>query len=110
MHGAIISVLLLFSSGAVAEDDPGALDASIDRGGTAQYSIGWYTIDSGGTTAAFGGGYTLAGTLGQPEATTRNALSGGEWLLTGGFWSRSFILRDADRLFQDRFQVLIPQM
>lgn len=48
----------------------------------AQYAIDWYTIDGGGGTSS-GGGYTLSGTIGQPDAGT---LSGGNFTLQGGFW------------------------
>ncbi|USO00078.1 MAG: hypothetical protein H6810_05290 [Phycisphaeraceae bacterium] len=48
------------------------------------YSINWYTIDGGGGTSA-GGGYTLSGTIGQHDAS--NAMTGGAYTLTGGFWA-----------------------
>jgi len=47
------------------------------------FSIDWFSIDGGGGTAS-GGGYTVNGTIGQPDAGT---LSGGNYSLTGGFWS-----------------------
>lgn len=50
---------------------------------TAQYSIEWSTIDSGGGTSS-GGDYSLSGTVGQPDA---GEMSGGDFALTGGFWS-----------------------
>jgi hypothetical protein len=49
----------------------------------AQYQINWSTHDSGGG-ASTGGAYTLAGTVGQPDA---GAASGGAYTLAGGFWS-----------------------
>jgi hypothetical protein len=48
------------------------------------YSIDWFTIDGGGGTSS-GGGYTLSGTIGQPDASA--PMSGGSYSLTGGFWS-----------------------
>ncbi len=48
----------------------------------ADYSISWYTIDSGGGTSR-GGTYTLTGTIGQPDAAWS---SGGQYELLGGFW------------------------
>jgi hypothetical protein len=48
------------------------------------YSIDWHTIDGGGGTSA-GGGYSISGTIGQPEAGA--TLTGGSFSLTGGFWS-----------------------
>ena len=47
------------------------------------YDLGWNTVDNGGATRSTGGGYTLAGTIGQPDA---GLLSGGEHVLGGGFW------------------------
>jgi hypothetical protein len=49
----------------------------------AQYDLNWRTIDGGGVTFATGGGYSLGGTIGQPDA---GALAAGGWLLNGGFW------------------------
>ncbi|HXI69737.1 MAG TPA: hypothetical protein VNN22_05195 [Verrucomicrobiae bacterium] len=47
------------------------------------YSIGWFTIDGGGTST--GGVYAMGGTIGQPDAGP--AMTGGNFSLTGGFWS-----------------------
>ena len=53
---------------------------------TAQnYSIDWFTIDGGGGTSA-GGPYSLSGTIGQPDAN-QQAMTGGNFSLSGGFWS-----------------------
>jgi hypothetical protein len=53
--------------------------------GVAQsYSIDWYKVAGGGGTSA-GGAYSLSGTIGQHDASS--ALSGGNYSLTGGFWS-----------------------
>jgi len=49
----------------------------------AQYSLDWYTIDGGGGTST-GGVYQVSGTSGQPDA---GQMSGGNFSLTGGFWS-----------------------
>ena len=48
-----------------------------------QYSIPWSPIDGGGGTST-GGVYSVSGTIGQPDA---GKLSGGNFSLTGGFWS-----------------------
>ncbi len=47
------------------------------------FSLPWWTVDSGGG-ASQGGGYTLTGTTGQTEAGT--LLSGDVYTLAGGFW------------------------
>lgn len=54
-----------------------------------QYTIDWYTIDGGGGTST-GGGYTLSGTIGQPDAGT---LTGGNYVLEGGFWGGAFAVQ-----------------
>ncbi|HLX69249.1 MAG TPA: hypothetical protein VKV04_06440 [Verrucomicrobiae bacterium] len=51
---------------------------------TAQPSIDWYKISGGGGSSA-GGAYQVSGTIGQPDASV--AMSGGNYSLTGGFWS-----------------------
>jgi len=51
------------------------------------YSINWYTIGGGGGTSTGTSGsttYSLSGTIGQPAASS---MSGGNYSLTGGFWS-----------------------
>ena len=48
------------------------------------YSINWSKIAGGGGTSS-GGQYTLSGTIGQPDASP--AMTGGNYALTGGFWS-----------------------
>ncbi len=49
------------------------------------YDLAWSTIDSGGAMFSTGGGYSLGGTIGQPDAGA--ALSGGSYTLVGGFWA-----------------------
>ena len=48
------------------------------------YSIDWYKIAGGGGTST-GATYQVTGTIGQPDAG--GAMSGGNYSLTGGFWS-----------------------
>ena len=47
-----------------------------------QYSIDSHTIAGGGGTST-GGGFSVSGTIGQPDA---GAMSGGNYSLAGGFW------------------------
>ena len=47
------------------------------------YDLSWWTADGGGGTSS-GNGYTLNGTLGQPDAGA--IASGGGYTLAGGFW------------------------
>ena len=46
------------------------------------YDLTWYTIDNGGGSNS-NGGYTLNGTIGQPDAS---AWSSGGYTFVGGFW------------------------
>jgi hypothetical protein len=51
------------------------------------YSIDWHTIGGGGGTSSGTNGtttYSLSGTIGQPATAT---MTGGNYALTGGFWS-----------------------
>ena len=47
------------------------------------YDLTWSTVDGGGATFSEGGGYSLGGTVGQPDA---GVLSDGNYTLAGGFW------------------------
>jgi hypothetical protein len=50
------------------------------------YDLSWTTVDGGGYTFSTGGGYSLGGTVGQPDA---GVLTGGGYTLAGGFWPGS---------------------
>lgn len=56
------------------------------------YSINWYKISGGGGTSS-GGTYSVAGTIGQPDAGGQ--MSGGTYSLTGGFWSLIALVQTA---------------
>jgi len=47
------------------------------------YDLTWSSIDGGGGTSS-SGGYSLSGTIGQPDASLT---SGGDYTLVGGFWA-----------------------
>jgi hypothetical protein len=61
-----------------------ALFAILPAANAQSYSIDWYKIAGGGGTST-GGVYSVSGTIGQPDAS--GALSGGNYSVTGGFWS-----------------------
>jgi hypothetical protein len=65
-----LTALLLLASVALAQSGGG-------------YDLSWSTVDGGGATWSEGGGYSLGGTIGQPDA---GVLSGGDYTLAGGFW------------------------
>jgi hypothetical protein len=47
------------------------------------YDLTWSTIEGGGYMFSTGSGYSLGGTMGQPDA---GVMSGGGYTLAGGFW------------------------
>ena len=57
----------------------------VTGGVRAQMAIDWSTIDGGSGTST-GGAFSLAGTIGQPDAASNPTLTGGTFELTGGFW------------------------
>jgi len=63
-----VGLILLLAGGAVAQ------------GG---YELSWWTADDGGQTSSTGPGYSLGGTIGQPDA---GVMSGPGYMLDGGFW------------------------
>jgi hypothetical protein len=60
------------------------------------YSIDWYKISGGGGTST-NGQYSVNGTVGQADAGA--TMSGGNYSLTGGFWSLISVVQDADGPF-----------
>src|ERR1035437_2991597 len=56
------------------------------------YSVDWYKIAGGGGPST-GGTYQVNGTIGQPDAS--GALSGGQYSVTGGFWSIISVVQTA---------------
>ncbi len=56
------------------------------------YPIGWYKIAGGGAMST-NGQFTVTGSIGQPDAGM--AMSGGNYSLTGGFWSLISVVQTA---------------
>jgi hypothetical protein len=84
-HRAVLAVLLLL--GAVAL---GAVAPALAQSGGG-YDLTWWTADGGGQTFSAGGGYSLGGTIGQPDA---GLLAGTGYQLEGGFWSGATAIYD----------------
>jgi hypothetical protein len=57
--------------------------SSVDRTENTDYDLSWSTFDGGGGMFSTGGGYTLGGTIGQPDA---GLATGGGYALGGAFW------------------------
>ena len=70
---SLVAILLLLAGAALVQAQVG--------GG---YDLTWSTVDGGGGTFSAGGGYSLGGTAGQPDA---GVLNGGGYTLGGGFWA-----------------------
>jgi hypothetical protein len=70
-----------------------ALSLLIPTIGFAQtYSVDWYKIAGGGGTST-SGTYQVTGTIGQPDAS--GAMTGGNYSVTGGFWSLINVVQTA---------------
>jgi hypothetical protein len=53
------------------------------------FDLSWHTMDGGGGISS-GGGFTLHGTIGQPDAGPAGGpMAGAGFELTGGFWAAS---------------------
>jgi hypothetical protein len=63
------------------------------------YELTWSTVDGGGCMFSTGGGYSLGGTVGQPDA---GLLTGGDYNLGGGFWAGGVVVAGAD------FSIYLP--
>ena len=50
---------------------------------TNDFSINWWTVDSGGGTSQ-GGDFSVSGSVGQPDVGP--PMSGGDFSVIGGFW------------------------
>jgi hypothetical protein len=79
---ALVLVLIIFVSGM-------ALAAG-------SYDLSWWTVDGGGGSS-MGNGYTLNGTLGQPDAGTIS--SGGGYTVGGGFWHGGVVASPEMQIF-----------
>ena len=78
INTTLFMVVLLLAMGAAF-----AVPAPSSEGES--FSISWHTVDGGGGVST-GAAYTLAGTIGQPDA---GMMSGDTFELTGGYWSMS---------------------
>jgi hypothetical protein len=61
------------------------------------YDLSWWTVDGGGGTSTGSNGYTLNGTIGQPDAGTLS--SGGVYTLTGGFWHGGVVASSETKVY-----------
>ncbi len=86
---ALLSALLL-TGAALAQSGDG-------------YDLRWNTRDSGGGSMSGTNGYTLIGTLAQPDASPGGALNGSAgYALRGGFWVGA--TETGDAIFGNSFE------
>ncbi len=76
-------IMLLLLAGFV-----GAVSSARAQG----YAINWHKVAGGGGTSS-GGNYSVSGTIGQADASS--AMTGGNYPLTGGFWSLIAVVQTA---------------
>ena len=67
---------------------------------TNDFSINWWTVDSGGGTSQ-GGDFSVSGSVGQPDAG--EPMSGGSFTVVGGYWEGAV----APTLLEEIFMPLI---
>ena len=93
--GYLAAVLMLIASSGAPGDET-------------EWSLDWYVIAAGGGlfSESNDGLWSVSGTVSQWEATEAEALAGGDWSMTGGFWSFSLDeeLEFLNEIFRDRFQ------
>ncbi len=77
----VLSLALIAVALALVAVASGVALVSAQTGGG--YNLTWSTMDGGGYMFSTGGGYSLGGTMGQPDA---GIMSGGGYTLAGGFW------------------------
>jgi hypothetical protein len=58
-----------------------------------QYTINWHKVAGGGGTST-NGSFQVSGTIGQPDAS--GLMAGGNYSVTGGFWSLISTVQMAD--------------
>ncbi len=81
-----VALLLLAGGPAQAQTDAGTGPAP----DAPSYEMRMWTVDGGGVSYTIGGGYTLGGTAGQPDAAAPRT-DGVKWGLRAGFWQPSCI-------------------
>ncbi len=55
-------------------------------GGT--FDLSWSSLDNGGGGVSAGGDFALSDTVAQPASSSHSEMTGGDFALTSGFWSR----------------------
>jgi len=97
----VLGAMLLLGSGVLAQeakDLTGFVHSASLRDASQKpvrsaggHDLSWWTADGGGQTFSAGGGYSLGGTIGQPDA---GLLTGTGYHLDGGFWSGATVVYD----------------
>jgi hypothetical protein len=72
------------------------LTTTAHTSGSADYDLSWWTVDGGGGTLGIEGGYTLSGSIGQPDA---GVLASDDYMLSGGFWGGEALAGGMSRVY-----------
>jgi hypothetical protein len=91
-HATLIRIVIFLLAGLIGPEALSDLAHAQSGGG---YDLTWSTVASGGGQST-GGGYTLNGSIGQPNAGA--ALTGGGYTVVGGCWSS----------VTDQYRVFLP--
>jgi len=59
------------------------LAVSIALAAVPMFDLSWWTVDGGSRMHMTGGAFSVSGTAGQPDTVK---MTGGEYVLQGGFW------------------------
>jgi len=81
---SIAALLLLWSGGPCRAQEPDTGATSVPAAPAGVYELRTWTVNGGGVSFNNAGGYTLGGTIGQPDAGTPR--SNADYTLLGGFW------------------------
>ena len=82
--GLLLLALTLLLAAGLAGANPAQAQPGPAEAATPAYDLSWWTVDGGSGGIGSPDGYTLEGTIGQPDAGP--ALAGGDYTLIGGFW------------------------
>ncbi len=69
--------------------------AGVASGSAQSFNLDWRTVDGGGGVSS-GDGFTVRGTIGQPDAG--GPMTAGPYSVTGGFWSFQSVTPSVPRL------------
>lgn len=88
-------------AGLTASDEDDGSTTRTARAAQAAVTLTRWTVDAGGTTQVSGASFTLAATIGQPEAALVGAAN---YALSAGFWAPRASEPSGDAIFANGFE------